>query len=586
MTTQTRTPYYNEPKFLAAMDHFQNGEWDAGLTALDLVQRDYPNTPDIKTLREEILLKRQLDDEEVIDERKDQTRKLRRIGIRLAILALVFVFIFWGVQTFSGWIVGQWTNIQQGIMADVRMFETAIQYRDAQSYLLSNQPEAALDVLEEISKTDPNYPGLDTLYVEVEGLLLYKSRYDEAILNRDEGNILTALEQFESINQEQPDYLDVAIQIQNIQGDLYLVDLLAQAEDAYDAENWDAATSQYETLRAIAPYFQTELVDQRLIRSYMNLGTQILQKEDRSPETLKLADNYFRKVLVLRPRDETLLTEQNRVKEQFKARLFDFYVQTARETVIGQEDSRDALEIATRYLENALLLRPNDTNVMLELDLARNYLQAQIDFEEGLVNSAITKLEFIYANAPHYANGTALQTLYESYMVRGSAYSATGELEPALSDFQSAAEMAALTDNPVLKLYFAKVKIAETVGILNNYAVAVNNYKEAATLIDLETILAGADGDLSYLLREAERYADIEWYRTSYRLYRRVLPATDLILDKVEIIVIKEGDYLSSLAKIYNTTVEEIVKANALPSAGNLQMGQEIIIPTLKELDE
>ena len=142
------------------------------------------------------------------------------------------------------------------------------------------------------------------------------------------------------------------------------------------------------------------------------------------------------------------------------------------------------------------------------------------------------------------------------------------------------------TSNPVLKLYFAKIKIAETMGILNNYAVAVNNYAEAVELVNLEPLLDVEAPELAYLLREAIRYGEIEWYRTSYRLYRRVLPATDLILDKVEVVTIKEGDYLSSLAKIYDTTVQEILQANALPSAGNIQLGQELVIPTLKEIDD
>ena len=122
-------------------------------------------------------------------------------------------------------------------------------------------------------------------------------------------------------------------------------------------------------------------------------------------------------------------------------------------------------------------------------------------------------------------------------------------------------------------------------GILNNYAVAVNNYNEAVELINLQSLLDAEAPDRAYLLREAERYAGIEWYLTSYRLYRRVLPATDLILDIEEIITVGEGDYLANLAKSYGTTVREILKANALSSAGNIQLGQKLVIPTLKASD-
>jgi tetratricopeptide (TPR) repeat protein len=170
-------------------------------------------------------------------------------------------------------------------------------------------------------------------------------------------------------------------------------------------------------------------------------------------------------------------------------------------------------------------------------------------------------------------------------MERGNDYSATGNLEAALEDFQRASEIAAETDDPLLKLYFAKVKIAETVGVLNNYATAVTNYNEAVEIINLGPLLEAEDPERAFLLREAERYAGIEWYRTSYRLYRRVLPATDLILDTDEIITVGEGDYLANLARSYGTTVREILKANELSSADTLQVGQKLVIPTLKESD-
>jgi tetratricopeptide (TPR) repeat protein len=212
-------------------------------------------------------------------------------------------------------------------------------------------------------------------------------------------------------------------------------------------------------------------------------------------------------------------------------------------------------------------------------------MQSQVDFDRGVVEEAIANLEYIYSVDPGYADGTALQTLYESYMERGNDYSASGLLEAALNDYQRASEIASEIDDPILKLYFVKVKIAETVGILNNYSVAVNNYNEAVELINLGPLLEVQDADRAFLLREAERYAGIEWYRTSYRLYRRVLPATDLILNTDEIITVGEGDYLANLARAYGTTVREILKANELSTADNIQVGQKLVIPTLKGSD-
>jgi tetratricopeptide (TPR) repeat protein len=585
MTTQTQVPYRNDPRFQAAMEYFQKGEWEAGLAALDDVQNQYPNADDLGALRQEILLKTNIDKDEVVDQKVENRKKFLRNGIRIGLLAIAMAFIYWGFISFNTWIFDQFSNIQQNVVSDFRSVELAIQYRDAQSYLAANQPEAAITILEEIANIDPDYPGLDDLINRAQGTSDIKSRYENAVLLFEQGDLLTALDAFEEIAEDQPDYLDVPIKIQAIQGQFYLLDLLGQAESAYENEDWELASSHYETLRAIAPDYRPELVEQRLIRSYMNISSDILGAESATPEALVLADSYFRKVMVLKPRDEALMAEQNRIKNQFKERLFHHYVQAARDAVFGHEDSLAALESAKNFFNKALLLKPDNANIIQELNLANAYTRAQIDFDRGLIQQAISNLEYIYSLDSLYADGTALQTLYESYMERGNDYYATGELEAALNDFQRAAEIASETEDPVLKLYFAKVKIAETMGILNNYAVSVNNYNEAVELINLQPLLDAEDADRAYLLREAERYAGIEWYRTAYRLYRRVLPATDLILDIEEIITVGEGDYLANLAKSYGTTVREILKANALSSAGNIQLGQKLVIPTLKASD-
>jgi LysM repeat protein len=44
---------------------------------------------------------------------------------------------------------------------------------------------------------------------------------------------------------------------------------------------------------------------------------------------------------------------------------------------------------------------------------------------------------------------------------------------------------------------------------------------------------------------------------------------------------IQEGDTLSSLAERFNTTVEEIMVANDLTDPNDLQVGQELVIPSL-----
>lgn len=587
MSAEKKDSYLKDPTFQAAMVKIQNGEWEAGLKGIKEIQAKYPEAKaELEEIRQDIQLKSQVDLDEVEDQKQDRVKKIIQTGIRIGLVVILIAGAIWSFTLLDTWIFTKWNDLTQSFERDFRTIEQAIRFRDAQSYLEANYPEAALDILQEIASKGEDYPGLEELIAQAEEMKMVKSDYEAAIQLQDKGDTLSALEAFEDIYEIQPNYLDVEIRIQDIKGQFYLLDLLDEAEVAYEKEDWETAASQYETLRAIAPEYKSELVDTRLIRSYMNIADEILAGEAESPSALGQADVYFRKALMLRPRDEALLSEQTEVTESFKERLFQHYIEAAQETVLGQEDSLLALETAIEYYDNALLLKPNDPETILERNLAKSYLEAQIDFAGGSIYDVIAKLEFVYDVSPNYANGTALQILYESYMQRGEIRSATGEYGQALEDYQRAVELSINAENPILKLYLAKVQVAEIQGILSDYELACDNYREAADLIDLLLLLEDEDQNAAFLLKEAERYADMEWYRTAYRLYRRVMPATDIILDIAEIIIIKEGDYLANLANIYGTTVEEILELNALPNAGNIKLGQEIKIPGLKGLKE
>jgi len=586
MNIKTQDSYHKDPKFQEIMEHLQRGEWESGLKGLDAIQNKYPlASKEIDQIRQETILKTKLDLDEIEDQKQDRIKKTTKVFLQIATTVLVIAGIFWGITRFDTWIYQTWRNITQRIESDIASIEQSIRFRDAQSYLQANYPETALDILQEMKADGEDYEGLEDLITQAETAKLVKVEYESAVSLFENGDSLGALSKFEELNELYPNYLDIELRIGDIKGEFYLLDLLDEAETAYDNGEWESASSQYETLRAIAPDYKPQLVETRLIRSYMNLSTEILDAETKSTSTLKLAETYFRKAMVLRPRDDALLAEKAQVTERFKEKLFQYYIEAAKSALLGQEDSLIAIETAVSYLKSALQIKPNDTETIIEHKLATTFLQAQIDFDQGLINQVIANLEYIYDINPLYANGTALQTLYESYMERGALRSSTGELESALDDFRKSAEIAVQAEGAVVKLYFAKVKIAETHGMLNNYIISVNNYKEAVELINLLSLLEAEDVNRSYLLKEAERYTDIEWYRTAYRLYRQVLPASDLLFDRAEVVVIKEGDYLSRLANIYGTTVQEILDANELPNAGDIRLGQEIIIPVIKDRD-
>ena len=294
MTTETKASYLKDPKFQAIMEHLQNGEWEAGLEGLDVIQHEYPlETKAIDQIRRETILKTKLDIDEIEDKKRDRIRKYTKIFLQIAAGALVIAVIFLGITRFDTWIIQQWRNITESLERDVASIEQAIRFRDARSYLQANYPETALEILEEIAASGEDYPGLQDLITEAETAKRVKADYKSAVALLENGDSLGALSKFEEINEVYPNYLDIELRIGDIKGEFYLLDLLEEAETVYNDGEWELAASQYETLRAIAPEYKPKLVETRLIRSYMNIATEILDAETEDPDALGLAEVLF-----------------------------------------------------------------------------------------------------------------------------------------------------------------------------------------------------------------------------------------------------------------------------------------------------
>ena len=155
-----------------------------------------------------------------------------------------------------------------------------------------------------------------------------------------------------------------------------------------------------------------------------------------------------------------------------------------------------------------------------------------------------------------------------------------GEYESAIEDYQRASEIADENAETKIQVYWSLIEMADVYGILGEYQKADSIYSHAVEWIGLREILQTDHPDLVVLLDEADRYAGIEWFRTAYRLYNRVLPAEDLIYS-AEVYDVAEGDYLTKIARKYKTTVQAILTANDLTNAGEIKTGQRILVPIL-----
>ncbi|MFC1997431.1 LysM peptidoglycan-binding domain-containing protein [Chloroflexota bacterium] len=581
----TDVPFVNDPDFQEALASFQNEEWDNGLSKLDSLIEQYPEITQLREFRQDMLLRSHVDEYERVEKQREFLKQIALWGGRVVVIAAIVFMVAWGLNSYSSWLEKQWHTVRQVVVQEVQTLDTAVKYRNAQNFLGAGRPEDALPLLNEIEEQDPDFPGLTELRVDASQKVKIEKQYQAASDLMGSGDTVAALSAYKIIQDQQPGYKDVPILIQEIESNQILDELYSQAVGAYADEDWDDSILGFESLRTEAPKFKSEQVEERLIDSYINAA--ILALDDNSPtsDALISADRYFREALVLRPMNQEILAAQDKAMDTFKERLFLSYLEKARETLFDNEDSLDALSVANSYYDLALGLKPGDTDVILERQLTSAYLKAQQSFLNSDWTNVIDNLEIVIQHDKDYANGTSRQTLYEAYMKRGRKFITNGEYEAAIEDFQRASEIADETPEAKIQVYWSLIEMADVYGILGDYQKADSLYNHAVEWIGLREILQPDHKNLVVLLDEADRYAGIEWFRTSYRLYNRVLPAEDLIYSAIYHEV-SDGDYLTKIARSYQTTVEAILDANEISEPGDIRTGQRILVPILSGDEE
>lgn len=578
MATYSNASHLDDPLFQSALKHIQGGDWHTGLSELDNLIKKYPASQELHALKKEMQLRFRVDDYERVELKQDKQRRIRNLVLGSVLMLLLIALFSWGVWTYAGWMQQQVAATREKLQGQLTLVETSIRLRDAQNFMQAGDGTQALAIFKEVAASHPEIEGLDAWIQQAEKLVERGKKYDEAMRLINLNDQTGALALLEEIETEDAFYKDVPLRIEQIKGQFMLADILSEAEAAFQAGNWQEAASKYESVRAIDPQFKTEFIEDRLFNSYINLASSALDAQSDSYDNLEIAETNFRKALALRPQDKDALAKREEVRNRFKDSLSKTYVEAAQAAISEQADSLLKLQIAEEYFRKALALRPDDPQILLQQELAKRFLQAQDDFENERWDEAISDLEFVNNADPNYALGTSRQTLFEAYMSRGKVNMAGGSYETALEDFQKAAVLADKNPDAVVPSYSAKINIAEATGMLGDYESAVFVYRDAVDMLDMNQLALDENSKARRDLETAEHYADIRYYRTSYRYFKDAGPE---ILDALytTIHVVESGEYLTQLANRYHTTTEAILKVNNLGNPKQVRIGQELIIP-------
>ena len=518
----TTKPYFQHQLYQLATQHFQRGEWKAGLAEMEQLIQLFPSDQELRSLRKEFLFKERLDGAESIDRLAEKRGRLSALAIRITAVVVFVLAAYLLISTYSGWFGNQLTTARQQVEHEIQTVALSGMERDVKALMQVGRLAEAEAVLGEIVVLDSEFPGLESLRAELNDELALLSLYEEGLARINSGDWLGAKANLEQLAVNEPNYRDVGLQLMYVDRQTLVGNLLSEGEAAIARADWEQAVASFDSVRNQHPEYEPEYVEGRLFESFVNAGRAVL---------------------------------------------------------IGQEDSLSALEEAAVYLRKALALRPQNPEVKRERELAGLYLTAQAAFSEGNWTEVIEALSRTIEVDPDYAQGTARQTLYDAYVARGELQMAVHAYEAALSDFEQAVTLGKQDEAAALRLFESELKVAEAYGAKGLFEAAVVHYRAAAEWGDLESRMENNAAMLSEL-QEANNYAARGNFGVAYESFQR---AISLVNAKqfAKFHVVQAGEYLTLLASRYGSTVRAIALANGIENHNLIFPGQELLIPVL-----
>jgi tetratricopeptide (TPR) repeat protein len=581
MSFNVNETYLKFPAFLEAMGNFQVGKWEEGFSKLAIVEQTFPTEPEIRAIRQEMEVRSRINEYEVDETAHRKRQQFTRATIRILTIILVSIVGVIAISTYSGWIQNQITRAQEDITQNILQAELTVEFRNAQQLIIAGKSDEALSVYENIRAKNPEFPGLNEAINQAQALKDIEVEYTQAMSLLQLGDSAQALSILKAINEKIPNYRDVSLQIKNLQTQTELASVLQQADQAFSEGLYEEALSGYESIRLMDPSYQTQYVEENLFHSYIQAAQTLLAEPVPSLDTLKKIDDYFSKALALRPLDRDALAARTQVRLVIEDSMIGDYFSQAQAVLASDPDSMEAQRLAEQYLGMALSVRPDDPNVLLQFQLAHAYVQAVNDFSSSRWDSVIEKLEYVVEYQAGYANGTAVQTLYDAYIARGSDYVAAGEYSMALEDFQRSAILAKQLPDSEQLSFEAQTMIAEAQGLLNHLQEAVLIYQDALNSIGLRERIVALNNSLTDTLSSAEYSTSVGDFTTAFYAYRSLIRKRVEAYNQSTVVTVKSGDYITSLANRYNTTVSAILSANKMSNQPRLTPNTQLIIPVL-----
>lgn len=566
----------NDPDYQKLLELYEKGKFNLSVMVLDKLESRYPRHTELKKMRDDLELRMSAQNIAVKMEKGEKKEK-RTVTLKMSVFAVVGTLVVMIAFFFSYFFFFRETTSEQAVVENTQLTSLNNQ---AEQLLNIGRPQTAAEIIERIREIDPQYENLPSLTERAEVMLALEAKYQLALDLVEEGNTAEALILFKEIEAEEPGMWDVGQQIKLIEADAQIDAFLAQGNAAYQAGHWAEVIMAYESALALDPNLSDPLMKEQLLNSYLNRIISMLQNEDTTVEDIESAEGYYRKAVALVPQSQEFASEREDLQEVSSDLLALKFTQVAREYLRDKDQTRNSIAQAVSYLRRASNIKPENTNLQLELESAETYQSGFRNFVDKDWVQSIENLEVVTSDNQNFAGGNAKILLFEAYVALGKQYYASSLFQDALGYFEQAELQTWEDEDNLMKLFQVQVLIGDTLEKLQEYENAVSYYDYALNAIGAADKLVDFPA-LEDNYAEAVSLAEDETYEGAILAFQEVIDGIDVIYSISEA-VIGDGVCLALFAAENLSTMDAIIGANDLPQDPVITFGQNLNVPVIE----
>jgi len=567
----------SDPDYTKLLEHYQHAEFTKCEEVLDKLEKRYPEHPELLKFKDDLQIKLSLKNMAISTEEEEKHKK-KKVFLNMSVFAIIGTLIVMIVFFFSYYYLSD--NVTAKQLEDETALLTSLNYQTEQ-LLLAGQPQPAAEIVERMISINPEYVNLPELISRTDDLLRLEANYQTALNLITENKNNEALVILNEIEAEKPNFWDVSQQIASIETSLQIAKYMEEGNAAYQAGKWDQVISSYENALILDPELDDPLMNEQLLRGYLNGIISMLENENTSIEDIQNAEEYYRRAVAIAPQSKAFASERENLQKASSSLIELKFTQIAKSSLGDKNQTATSVAKAVSYMRKAANIQPGNTALHLDLKIAEYYQIAFKNFIDMNWEQAITNLNQISSMDPNYANGNANLLLFEAYYALGKQYYSVGLYLDAINKLEQAEILAWYDSDNLIKLFQVQMLLGDTIGKLNDYENAVSYYKYALNAIQVNKRLTNFPA-IATKLAEANVLAVYGNYEDAFNALQEVLKDIDVVYSISEI-EISDGACLAFFANKNLSTLDAVLEANDLPMSMAITLGRKLKVPIIEK---